>query len=193
MKNRSTIFDAIRVKPDRDRLLRDLHPSCDWAGCDGPAMYKAPRGRGREGQFHRFCIDHVRIYNKAYNYFDGMSDTDVIDYQKSALTGHRPTWKWASNSRAPGRRDGPARRRDPFDFFAAGGAARPARTVRNAERRALTTLCLDETATPREVKDQYKLLVKRHHPDANGGRRESEEKLRDIIQAYAYLKSSGFC
>ena len=55
------------------------------------------------------------------------------------------------------------------------------------------TLGLDETADGAEVKARYKALVKRHHPDANGGARESEDKLREIIQAYSYLKSVGFC
>jgi DnaJ-class molecular chaperone len=54
-------------------------------------------------------------------------------------------------------------------------------------------LGLDGTATPAEVKARYKLLVKRHHPDANGGDRSLEERLREIIQAYSYLKSVGFC
>ena len=47
-------------------------------------------------------------------------------------------------------------------------------------------------ATPTEVaiKARYKELVKRHHPDANGGDRSSEDKLREIIQAYNFLRSN---
>ena len=45
----------------------------------------------------------------------------------------------------------------------------------------------------REIKARYKLLVKRHHPDANGGDRSLEDRLREVIQAYSYLKSVGFC
>ena len=61
------------------------------------------------------------------------------------------------------------------------------------ERKSLQTLGLDERASPAEVKARYKALVKRHHPDANGGDRSCEERLRQIIQAYSYLKSVGFC
>jgi DnaJ-class molecular chaperone len=61
------------------------------------------------------------------------------------------------------------------------------------EAKSLETLGLSATATPAEVKARYKLLVKRHHPDANGGDRSLEDRLREIIQAYAYLKSVGFC
>lgn len=197
MKTESKIFDRIRVKPDQDRLLRERHPRCEWPGCAGAGMHKAPMGRKRIGEYHTFCIDHVRIYNKSYNYFEGMSDDAVIQYQKSALTGHRPTWQTSADKTTgdatPDRGPQSAGATDPFGFFESAKPVRPARTVRNAERRALSALSLDETATPEQVKCQYKLLVKRHHPDANGGTRDSEEKLRDIIQAYDYLKTSGFC
>ena len=69
----------------------------------------------------------------------------------------------------------------------------PRRQIRNAERKAFGTLGLDETAEGDEIKARYKQLVKRHHPDANGGGKAAEEKLREIIQAYGYLKSVGFC
>ncbi len=66
------------------------------------------------------------------------------------------------------------------------------RAVRNAERKALDALGLEADASAQEVKTRFKALVKRHHPDANGGDRSSEDKLREIIQAYNYLKSIGF-
>jgi curved DNA-binding protein CbpA len=80
-------------------------------------------------------------------------------------------------------------------FGGSAGAQRraaEARTVRNAERKALDTLGLEPDASAQEVKTRFKALVKRHHPDANGGDRSSEDRLREIIQAYNYLKSIGF-
>jgi hypothetical protein len=92
-----------------------------------------------------------------------------------------------------------AGRADPFDVLREFGSPRQAgwrpadgRPVRNAERKALGTLGLEGDASPQEVKSRFKALVKRHHPDANGGDRSSEDKLREIIQAYNYLKSVGF-
>ncbi|WP_163540506.1 DnaJ domain-containing protein, partial [Klebsiella pneumoniae] len=63
------------------------------------------------------------------------------------------------------------------------------RLIRNAERKALTALNLDIHATAAEIKARFKELAKRLHPDANGGDRSREDKLREIIQAYNYLKS----
>ena len=42
------------------------------------------------------------------------------------------------------------------------------------------------------MRTAFKALVKQHHPDTNGGDRSTEDRLRDIIQAYKYLKSIGF-
>jgi DnaJ-class molecular chaperone len=66
------------------------------------------------------------------------------------------------------------------------------RQIRNAERKALDTLGLDVEATPQQVKTRFKDLVKRHHPDANGGDRSTEDRLVEVIKAYNYLKSVGF-
>ena len=91
---------------------------------------------------------------------------------------------------------------DPFEVMrelgGAGGAytgapAQEARPIRNAERKAFDTLGLEIDAEAAEIKARFKELVKRHHPDANGGDRSSEDRLVEIIQAYNYLKSAKFC
>ena len=209
MKFDSPLFDRIRVKPADDRRLRAELPSCDWPGCAQGATHRAPKGRTQEREYWRFCLDHVREYNHSYNFFAGMSEDAVARYQKDAITGHRPTWKMGmvggKRSQAPrGSRffndhDGAD---DPFDVLnELGGRARrretrqevERRAVRNAERKALHTLGLETDAGKSEIKARFKELVKRHHPDANGGDRGSEEKLREIIEAYNYLKSAGYC
>jgi hypothetical protein len=208
MKLDSKYFDSIRVAPRREREeeARSRLPTCQWKGCGRPAPYRAPKGRGRDGEYFAFCIDHVRTYNASYNYFDGMSDAEVTDFQKDALTGHRPTWKVGANSWAHGTRErasatsfgtGNTNFRDPHGVFA--WRARVAREepverrrkLRPVERKSLEALHLPETASRVEIKARFKELVKRHHPDANGGDNRSEEKLREIIQAYNYLKQSG--
>jgi hypothetical protein len=198
MKFDSPLFDSVRVKPDKDRRRKTDGPECQWAGCKEKATHRAPKGRGRENDHWRFCLDHVRQYNQSYNYFKGMSDAAVMAYQKDALTGHRPTWKMGTG-KGPVRPDSQSfgGSADPFGFFGEGARAEQreraeTRTVRNAERKALDTLGLDVGATTHQVKTRFKELVKRHHPDANGGDRSTEHKLIEVIQAYNYLKSVGF-
>ncbi len=61
------------------------------------------------------------------------------------------------------------------------------------EGKAFETLGLAANASPEDIKSRYKELVKKHHPDANGGDRGSEERFRAVIQAYQLLKQAGFC
>ncbi|MFD1695988.1 DnaJ domain-containing protein [Roseibium aestuarii] len=196
MKLDSKIFDSIRVKPNRERIEEDLHPTCDHPGCDRPAPHRAPKGRNREGQYFQFCVDHVREYNKSYNYFAGMGDDDVRAYQKDSLTGHRPTWKMGVNRDAAEGPDGydPREQMRQNAHQRASSARRPRqRKVLALEKRSLDVLNLPETARGDEIKARYKELVKLNHPDANGGDRSFEDRLREIIQAYNVLKKAGFC
>ena len=71
------------------------------------------------------------------------------------------------------------------------GAAEPARRLKPLERKSLDALGLPESADRAQIKSRFKALVKLHHPDANGGDKRSENKLREIIQAYNYLKQAG--
>ena len=208
MKPNSPLFDRIRVKPDKDRRLRTELPPCQWPRCEAPATHRAPKGRLQANEYWRFCLEHVREYNNSYNFFAGMTDDAVALYQKEAVTGHRPTWKMGSIG---GKRAAPRRARggfraaeweasDPFSMLGETGGqpghARPAsegRKILNAQRRAFDVLGLEADAKRTDIKARFKILVKRHHPDANGGDRGSEDTLREIIQAYNYLKSAGFC
>src|SRR5437868_8953006 len=200
MKSDSPLFDSIRVKPDKDRRLRTQCPACEWPRCKEPATHRAPKGRLREREYWRFCLEHVREYNHSYNYFAGMSEDAVARYQKDAVTGHRPTWKMGFNGGVDGFHAHGSN--DPFEVLRELGTGprarvdRPApeaRTVRNAERKAFDTLGLELDAAASEIKARFKGLARRHHPDANGGDRPLEARLREIIQAYNYLKSAKFC
>ena len=206
MKFDSPHFDRIRVKPNPEQTERENRPPCDWKGCEASATHRAPKGRDREKDYWNFCLAHVREYNQSYNFFKGMSDDAVARYQKDSLTGHRPTWKIGMNgpiNEAVKRRarhsdfDGAD---DPFDVFKETGRWRAGsepqqpegRMIRNAERKALSDLGLENDASKADVRTAFKALVKQHHPDTNGGDRSTEDRLRDIIQAYKYLKSIGF-
>jgi hypothetical protein len=197
MKFDSPLFDKVRVKPDKDRRKKTGGPACEWAGCKEIATNRAPKGKQNDKDYWHFCLAHTREYNQSYNFFAGMKDDAVLAYQKDALTGHRPTWKMGTGKRAS-RPNLRGTGTDPFGLFGEGmraeqqARAEAARPVRNAERKALDTLGLDIGATPQQVKMRFKELVKRHHPDANGGDRSTENRLIEVIKSYNYLKSVGF-
>lgn len=209
MKLDSEYFDAIRVKGKR-KTKGKAEPRraevCAWEGCNEPGSYKAPMGRDHEGQYLHFCVDHVRQYNKSYNYFSGLNDKDIQQHLKDSMTGHRPTWTMGHNGTAAGNGAKAAsaarakrwnsRMRDPFDLFPEEGSGRPQPRrpkVRSLEHKAFETLDLTDEASGEAIRTRYKQLVKQLHPDANGGDRGTEDKLREVIQAYKLLKQSGFC
>ena len=203
MKPASKLFDRIKVKPDVESRLREQLPVCEWEACENAGTHRAPKGRNAEGQYHNFCIDHVRLYNKSYNYFQGMKEDAVADYYKDSLTGHRPTWAMGVNARswnkthAGSTESGYGSTEDPSvilrraRFRRAEPPTPPRRKLKTLEMKSLDVLGLTETATGPEIKARYKELVKRHHPDANGGDRSSEDLLQEIIRAYNHLRSVG--
>jgi len=200
----SKYFDSIRIKSGKKAAEKKQKQQCQWAGCEKEGTHRAPAGRGRDGQFLYFCVEHVREYNKNFNYFSGLDDEAVAQLQRDALlTGNRPTWKASvdGNARTAAEfsplRSGSAayqnRMRNPFTMFGQQRAQVRKRKLKPLEAKAFVTLELQENAKADDIKARYKELVKRHHPDANGGDRTSEDRLRDILQAYNLLKAAGFC
>ncbi len=206
MASNSDLYDKIRIKPrgakKAEAEAREAS-KCNWADCENPGKHRAPMGRNREGEYLSLCLDHVRMYNKNYNYFSGLNDDEITKFQKENLTGHRPTWKmgtprekanpvdettlretptWHAKIRSRYNKDGTPREK-----------AQLVRQPRRLEKKALVDLGLPASANAEQIKTKYKLLVKRHHPDSNGGDRSSEERLRQIIHAYKHLKQAGYC
>src|SRR5258707_3988109 len=159
MQGDSALFDRIRVKHDKDRSLRAHCPACEWPNCQEPATHRAPKGRLRDRECWRFCLEHVREYNHAYNFFAGMSTEDIARYQKEAVVGHRPTWKMGMSGGRPNSRSNSSRFHseftsadDPFGIFrefggpdgarrASPGVTTESRTGRNAQPQAVQPLC----------------------------------------------------
>jgi DnaJ domain len=200
MKLDSKYFDSIRTKPAEEQPAQPTGPVCQWKGCQGAGGHRAPMGRGREGQYYLFCLDHVRQFNASYNYFEGWSTADVEAFQKDAVIGHRPTWKTglhtgpATSARRSGAGDGLGQGfEDPHAFFPNGQrrSSESGRRLKPLERKSMEALDLAEGVDRVRIKARFKELVKLHHPDANGGDKRSENKLREIIQAYNYLKQAG--
>lgn len=202
MNINSRFFDRIRIGASEPEAVIENDVHCDHPGCRRAGEFRAPKGRGREGQFFRFCMEHVKAYNATYNYFNGMDDDALAAYQKQEEIGHRPTWKLGVNSQA-GRTskrgrgksgEAAADMHDAFNLFGAQRAqqaAKPEPRVGVVAMKALTTLGLDDTADSPAIKARYKELVKRFHPDANGGDRSREGTLQEILKAYQQLKSVG--
>jgi hypothetical protein len=161
---------------------------CDHSGCVHLGAYRAPRSRSSLRQYYYFCLDHVREYNAAWDYFRGMSATEIERLRRADVVGDRPSWPLGA--RAAGQSfDQEAFARAFRQFFdGEEPEPQPRRRPRSKREEALAVLELSEDCTFAQVKARYKELVKRHHPDANGGDKAAEERLKSINQAYSVLK-----
>ncbi len=174
---------------------------CDHTGCDQIGEHRAPKARERNNEFWYFCTAHAADYNRRWNYFAGMSDTELAEYHKAAETGHRPTWSFraAKNDRlsaaAQGVKSGKRRPADPFEMFGPDGKptpeAAPRKKLTRLQKLSLEALDLDENADAATIRAKYAEQVKRWHPDSNGGDRAAEGRLQKVVHAYQTLKQGG--
>jgi DnaJ domain len=178
----------------------DAGRSCDAPGCCEAGEFRAPgiRSPGFDGpgDWRWFCLDHVRAFNAGYDYFAGMSMGEILAAQsplhgwQSEVRAFSPTAgidsapRWgdfvdpveAISARARRRR--PAERKD-------GG------TVTPDQRRALDLLGLSLDADRRELRNRYSQLVRKYHPDRNGGDRSHETRLQQVVEAYQLLRRAA--
>jgi hypothetical protein len=189
-RDREAYFDAQR----HSRAYSGAR-GCDCPGCDQAGDYRAPRGRDRLNDYFWFCLDHVREYNKRWDYFSGMSTNQIEDEMRRSVTWDRPTWPLGSGRM--GKQNGFSFRHndifddiDPLGEKSRGEGERRKETPDMADgtKRALATLDLTISASWEEVRSRYRQLAKRYHPDANGGDEAAAERFKDINQAYAALK-----
>ena len=182
------------MKPMGNTMLRatveeDLR-LCAVDGCVYAADYRAPRSREALRDYIWLCLDHVRAYNTAWNYYAGMNEAEIEAHRRADITWRRPTWPLGAREA-----NGRTRKRDPFGILGPGDEPEiePGEhlvTAEPAERRALATLGLKPPVSAEIVKARYKELVKELHPDVNGADNRAEERLKSVNQAYNTLRVS---
>lgn len=187
-----------KIRESRDDAAFAHSRRCDHAGCTEAGEYRAPRSPTKLNDYYWFCLDHVRAYNAAWDYYKGMGPEEIEAARRADTVGWRPTWPMGGTRTRPDRID-PEQLRAAFsrlfdEDMVGGGEESPLpRTPRvmTQEEEALAVMDLTLGATPDEVKARYKALVKLHHPDANGGDKAAEERLKSINQAYTFLKTQA--
>jgi hypothetical protein len=169
---------------------------CAVPGCQERGEYKAPLQAANfdgPGSWRFLCLDHVREHNARYNFFDGMTPDEIRDAQ-SPLAG----WERSSRSFATNGADPPpawSDFSDPLDAisgrFGRRSEVRPSSARFNrGERRALAVLGLGEDVDLHQLRKRYSALVRRYHPDKNGGDRSHEGRLGQVIESYQLLRKS---
>jgi hypothetical protein len=185
----------IRIKPARAKKREPETRMCEAPDCIGPGNCRVPKSPRNLSEYYWYCSVHARLHNEAWDYFKGMDDDEIQRFREDALTGHRPTWQLGK--RAAKARMGQTPLGGVQDSHAVLGedgepqVRRPERQLTRLQIMAFDTMQLAHNATLIEIKARYKELVKRFHPDANGGDRGAEERLKQVIKAYGVIKASG--
>lgn len=221
MPQRSPFDYDISVAADKRRRARargmtgaveSSTRECEWPGCEGRGTYRAPVSPEQLSDYRWFCLDHVRSYNRAWNFFDGWSEEELDAQSRADRTWERPTWSLREGMRHPGQSSPHAEGRawarwgmsDPLEILgdaatrnpgaaaeAEGAAPRRFRRLELVEKRAMDALGLaHEVEERKEVRTRYRELVKDLHPDMNAGARTDEDRLALVLRAWEILKKS---
>ncbi len=159
---------------------------CAADGCLQEGSYPAPKSRSELRDYLWFCLEHVREYNKSWNYYEGLQGAALEAEIRRATTWERPSWKFATGKPSENSFEDPL---GLFDFENR-TVDLAARQIPPEERRAWRILQLSPITDIDIVKKQYKRLVKQNHPDKNGGDAAAEERLKDINLAYSLIRKS---
>jgi hypothetical protein len=172
---------------------------CAHPGCDAAGDFRAPASTGRRptfdgpGEWQWLCLEHVREFNTSYNFFTGMTTEEIEAAQTPYGGWDRETRAFASVGSPPPKWSDFA---DPLDAIGARFRRDPAEPLRQdgrelstTDRKSLRVLGLGTDADRRALRQRYAELVRRYHPDRNGGDRSHEKALQAVIEAYTQLKS----
>ena len=161
---------------------------CEWGNCREAGEFKAPTEKDNSKNFKWLCEEHIKLFNKKWNYFEGMSQNEIESFLKSDLTWHRPTQKFGStdnyfnilwNNTI----------NDKFKIFKEDGQINiNKRKLCEKDKDAFRIMDLELGADWATIQKKFKILVKKFHPDKHSGSKQYEDKLKKITLAYSHLK-----
>ena len=162
---------------------------CDWDNCKEIGDFKAPLEKDNSKNYRWLCEDHIKLFNKSWDYFEGMNQSEIEDFLKSDITWHRPTQKFGSADNFFNILWNNALN-DNFSFFNQEKNLNNlnGRKLNDKDRSAFKIMGLEFNADWPAVRQKFKTLVKKFHPDRNSGNKQFEDKLKKITLAYSHLK-----
>ncbi len=163
---------------------------CDWEKCNKIGLYRAPIEKDNSKNFRLLCLEHIKIFNKNWNYFSDMGENEIERFIKSDLTWHKPTKSFSSSENFfkilwKNTLD------DKTNFFDQShfNGFKKSR-FSEKDRHALEVLGLRGEAKWLDIQKKFKTLVKKYHPDKNQGSKKYEDLLKKVTLAYSQLRIS---
>jgi len=164
---------------------------CDWNNCLEEASYKAPVEKDNSKEYRMLCLNHIKEFNKNWNYFEGMDDNQIYEFLKSDITWHKPTQSFGSSDNFFKILWNNALKSDKNKYKADGQFDYMSQFKFNSnDVKAFGILGISIGVKWEKVQDKFKKLVKKFHPDMNAGNKKYEDKLKIITLAYTQLKKT---
>ena len=163
---------------------------CDWENCKKTGDYKAPVERDNSKQFRFLCLEHIKIFNRNWNYFSNMSEEEVEYFIKSDLTFHKPTKSFGSSENFFKILWNNALEDNINIFKNSSFKDFKNSKLSQKDRHALEILGLEYGTKWQDIQKRFKALVKKYHPDKNQGSKKYEDILKKITLAYSQLKNT---
>ena len=162
---------------------------CEWSNCKEVGRCKAPIEKDNSKNFKWLCEEHIKLFNKNWNYFEGMSQSEIENFIKSDLTWHRPTQKFGSMDNFFNILWNNALS-DKFKIFKEEGSFdfNSNRKLCEKDKDAFRIMELEFSTDWTNIQKKFKTLVKKFHPDRHSGNKQYEDKLKKITLAYSHLK-----
>ena len=162
---------------------------CEWENCEQSGDFKAPIEKDNSKNYRWLCEEHIKLFNKSWNYFEGMNQNEIENFIKSDITWHRPTQKFGSSDNFFNILWNNALN-DKFNFFKQENNINNLNGTKlyEKDKDALRIMELELSASWPIIEKRFKTLVKKFHPDKNAGNKQFEDKLKKITLAYSHLK-----
>ena len=162
---------------------------CEWDRCKKVGKFKAPAEKDNSKNFKWLCEEHIKQFNKNWNYFEGMSQNEIESFLKSDITWHRPTQSFGSNDNFFNILWNNALS-DKFKIFSNTQSVgfNSKRKLDKKDKDALQIMGLELNSDWETIQKKFKTLVKKFHPDKHSGNKQYEDKLKKITLAYSHLK-----
>ena len=164
---------------------------CDWNNCLEEGSYKAPVEKDNSKKYRMLCLNHIKEFNKNWNYFEGMDDDQIYEFIKSDMTWHKPTQSFGSSdnffkilwNNALKDDQNKYKTNGQFDYM-------NQFKFNHNDVKAFGILGVSIGIKWEKVQEKFKKLVKKYHPDMNSGNKKYEDKLKVITLAYTQLKNT---
>lgn len=163
---------------------------CDEKNCNHQGEYSAPKSPNSSEKYV-FCLKHIKLYNKRWNYFAGKSQEEIYDFQKNDFLEGKPTRPFTNGSAS--------KIKFQFKYFFDNQKIKFRKKTKRFENNSnsslnesiessLITLDLEPDVNQNQLKKKYKMLVKKYHPDVKNNLANKEMKIKEINKAYKILQ-----